>query len=153
MMKKTLFLLLVSTLLMSGCIKTDDRDQFEGSYLLNVSGYLKISYGDESKTIPISDENQALSITKVSSSDNIVSVSGYYNSNAEVTGNSIQIDSEIQSGTTSSGITMSLTITHKTGTLSGSSLSFASDITGNAYYQGYTFPLNGTVNNIAYKQQ
>lgn len=150
-MKKTLFLLLVSTLFMSGCIKTDDRDQFEGSYLLNVSGYMKISYGDESRTIPILDENQALSITKVSSSDNIVSVSGYYNSNAEVTGNSIQIDSETQSGT-SNEITMSLTITHKTGTLSGSSLSFASDITGNAYYQGYTFPLNGTVNNIAYKQ-
>ena len=136
---------------MSGCVKTDDRDQFEGTWLLNVSGYLSITNGEQSQTIPIADENQDLTITKTSSSDNIVSVSGYYTSNAEVSGNSILIDPETQSGT-SNGITMSITITHNRGTLSGSSLSFTSDIAGNAYYQGYSFPLYGTVNNIAYKQ-
>lgn len=149
-MKKVLFLFgVLLTIAFTGCNKTDDRDQFVGTYSLSATGSISFyAYGD-SYTIPLNG-NDDIIITK-SSADNMVHVSGFYEADAEVSGNTIQIDTEIGTINDPEG-TISLTLHHKRGTLSGTTLTFSTDVTGNVYYQGYTFPASGSINNIAYKK-
>ena len=159
MMKKVLkikslsiTLFAIALFAMTSCSKTDERDQFVGTYRINATGSYTLVVNGQTYTQPISSANNAtLTITKSSSSGNTVFVSGYYNAEADVIGNSITIDSE--TGTqTQDGITITLTISHNRGTLSGNTLSFTSNITGNAYYQGYSYPIHGSISNVAYKQ-
>lgn len=146
--------ILFSTILIfTSCSKTDDRDQFVGTYRINVTGSYSMTVNGETYTYPIqSSDNATLTITKSTVSQNTVFVDGFYSAEAEVIGNSISIDSETGTQTSSEGITLTMTFTHNRGTLSGNTLSFTSNITGNAYYQGYSFPVYGNVSNIAYKQ-
>lgn len=141
----------IAFLSLTNCTKTDDRDQFVGQYSLNATGSYSMTINGETYTYPISDKNTTLIIEKSSSSDNMVFVTGYYNAEALVTGNSIEIDSET-STQTQDGVTITLTVNHNRGTLTGSSLSFTSSLIGNAYYQGYSYPIYGNVSNIAYKK-
>ena len=143
-------LLFIGVISISSCTKTDDRDQFVGQYSLNATGSYSMIVNGETYTYPISRNNATLTIEK-SSSDNVMFVTGFYNAEALVTGNSIEIDPET-STETQDGVTVTMTLTHNRGTLSGSTLSFTSSITGNAYYQGYSYPIYGNISNIAYKK-
>lgn len=145
------FLLFMGVITISSCTKTDDRDQFVGQYSLNATGSYSMTINGETYTYPISDKNKTFTIEKSSSSDNMVFVTGYYEAEALVTGNSIEIDSET-STQTQDGVTITLTVNHNRGTLSGNSLSFTSSLIGNAYYQGYSYPIYGNVSNVAYKK-
>ena len=137
---------------MTSCSKTDDRDQFVGTYRINATGSYSLVINGQTYTEPISSANNAtLTITKASNSENMVFVSGFYNAEADVTGNTITIDSETETQT-QDGLTVTMTISHNRGTLSGNTLSFTSNITGNAYYQGYSYPIHGNISNVAYKQ-
>jgi len=136
---------------MSSCIKTDDRDQFIGEYSLNATGSYSLTINGETYTMPISGNGVNLSIEKSSVTENTVFVTGYYSAEALVMGNSIEIDSETVTDT-QDGATITMTLTHNRGTLSGGTLSFISNITGNYYYQGYSFPIHGNISNIAYKK-
>lgn len=148
----TLALFAVVLFSAASCAKTDDRDQFVGTYRINATGSYSLVIDGQTYTEPISSANNAtLTITKSSYSENIVFVSGFYDAEAEVVGNTITIDSE--TGTqTQDGTTVTMTISHNRGTLSGNTLSFTSNITGNAYYQGYSYPIHGSISNVAYKQ-
>lgn len=157
-MKKTnlvkfLFGALFSTLLVfTSCSKTDDRDQFVGTYRITVTGSYSTTIGNQTYTNPLSSADDAtITITKSSTTDNTVFVSGFYNAEAEVSGNTISIDPETETET-DNGMTISMTISHNRGTLSGSTLSFTSNITGNIYYEGASYPIYGDLSNIAYKQ-
>jgi len=137
---------------MTSCTKTDDRDQFVGTYRFNATGSYSLVMDGQTYTETISSDNNAtLTITKVSNSDNRVYVSGHYNSEALVVGNIITIDSETRTQT-QNDLTMSMTVSHNRGTLSGNTLSFTSNITGNVYYQGSSYPIHGSISNVAYKQ-
>ena len=137
---------------MTSCTKIDDRDQFVGTYRINATGSYSMVITGQTYTEPISSANNAtLTVTKSSSSENTVFVSGYYNAEADVVGNTITIDSETDTQT-QDGTTITLTVSHNRGTLSGNTLSFTSNITGNAYYQGYSYPIYGNISNVAYKQ-
>ncbi|MBQ2076286.1 MAG: hypothetical protein II471_02120 [Bacteroidales bacterium] len=159
MIKKTLrikslsiALFVLALFALASCTKTDDRDQFVGTYRLNATGSYSMVINGETYTEPLSSGNNAtLTITKSSNSENIVFVSGFYNTEADVVGNTITIDSETVTQT-QDGITITMTISHNRGTLSGNTLTFTSNITGNAYYQGYSYPIHGNVSNVAYKQ-
>ena len=144
---------MISVVIMTtGCSKTDDRDQFVGTYRINATGSFSLIIDGQSYTEPISSANNAtITITKSSYSENIVFVTGFYNAEADVVGNTIMIDSETDTQT-QDGITTTMTIAHNRGTLSGNTLSFTSNITGNAYYQGYSYPIHGSISNVAYKQ-
>ena len=95
-MKKTnlvkfLFGALLSTLLVfTSCSKTDDRDQFVGTYQITVTGSYSTTINGETYTSPLSSTDDAtITITKSTTTDNTVFVSGFYNAEAEVSGNSI----------------------------------------------------------------
>ena len=158
-MKKTnlvkfLFGALFSTLFVfTSCSKTDDRDQFVGTYRITVTGSYTTTIGNQTYTEPLSSADDAIiTITKSSTTDNTVFVSGFYNAEAEVSGNTISIDPETDTETNTEGLTISMTISHNRGTLSGSTLSFTSNITGNIYYGGASYPIYGDLSNFAYKQ-
>lgn len=150
---KLLFGVLFSALLVfTSCSKTDDRDQFVGTYRITATGSYSTTIDGQTYTNPLSSaDNATITITKSSTTDNTVFVSGFYNAEAEVSGNSISIDPETDTET-DDGMTISMTISHNRGTLSGATLSFTSNITGNIYYQGYSYPIFGDLSNIAYKQ-
>lgn len=151
-LKCLLWIVITNIIVLTSCSKADERDQFVGTYRINATGSYSLVIDGQTYTEPISSDNNAtLTITKSSNSDNIVFVSGFYNAEADVVGNTITIDSE--TGTqTQNGITITMTVSHNRGTLSGNTLSFTSNITGNAYYQGYSYPLYGNISNVAYKQ-
>lgn len=150
---KFLFGAVFSTLLVfTSCSKTDDRDQFVGTYQLTATGSYSTNINGETHTYPLSSaDNATITISKSSTTDNTVFISGFYNAEAEVSGNSISIDPETETDT-DNGMTITMTISHNRGTLSGGTLSFTSTISGNIYYQGYSYPLYGDISNIAYKQ-
>ena len=136
---------------MTSCSKTDERDLFVGTYRINATGSYSMVIDGQTYSYPLSsDSNATITITKSSNSENIVFVSGYYNAEADIVGNTISIDSETDTQT-QDGTTITLTISHNRGNLSGNTLSFTSNITGNIYYQGYSYPVFGSVSNIAYK--
>jgi hypothetical protein len=156
-MKKNVFMKMfvgaffAAILVLSSCSKIDYRDQFEGTYLLNVNGSFTVTIYGETYTEPISASNATLTLTKSSSSATSMIVSGYFNTEAEVSGNTIIFDPETTTET-DEDITIIMTITHNSGTLSNNTLSFTSTIAGDAYYEGTSFPITGNLNNVAYKQ-
>ena len=157
-MKKNNFMKLMfgalfsSLLVFTSCSKTDDRDQFVGTYQITVTGSYSTTINGETYTSPLSSTDDAtITITKSTTTDNTVFVSGFYNAEAEVSGNSISIGSETETES-EDGMTVTMTISHDRGTLSGTTLSFTSSITGNIYYQGYSYPIFGDLSNVAYKQ-
>ena len=121
---KLLFGVLFSALLVfTSCSKTDDRDQFVGTYRITVTGSYSTTIDGQTYTNPLSStDNATITITKSSTTDNTVFVSGFYNAEAEVSGNSISIDPETDTET-DDGMTISMTISHNRGTLSGATLS------------------------------
>lgn len=150
-LKCLLWIVITNIIMMTSCSKVDERDQFIGTYRINATGSYSLVMDGQTYTESISDNNAPLTITKVSNSDNRVYVSGYYNSEASVVGNIITIVSETRTQT-QDNLTMTMTVSHNRGTLSGNKLSFTSTITGNVYYQGSSYPIHGSISNVAYKQ-
>lgn len=149
-LKCLLWIVITNIIMMTSCSKVDERDQFIGTYRINATGSYSLVMDGQTYTESISDNNAPLTITKVSNSDNRVYVSGYYNSEASVVGNIITIVSETRTQT-QDNLTMTMTVSHNRGTLSGNKLSFTSTITGNVYYQGNSYPIQGSISNVAYK--
>lgn len=143
-------LLSIAFFAITSCSKTDDRDQFVGDYSLKVTGTLSITmYGQNfSETL---NETTSMSIYKAGA-ESIVTISGYYDCNAFVSGNTIVMDPMSGTQTNNEGLTMQMTITPRRGTLNGNILTFIVDVTGTAYYQGNGYPISGTFYNEAVKR-
>ena len=141
--------MLVFCVVATSCKETDDRDQFVGTYSMSITGSMTATVEDQPLTVPLNDTGQ-FTITKSAADDFTVNLSGGIQTTATVTGNSIKLDPE--SGTsTSNGIIFNFTITYDRGTLAGGNLSFTASISGQGYYQGYSFPLFGSLSIIANK--
>ncbi len=152
----TMILLSVVLFTMASCSITDDgdqfvddRDQFVGDYILKVTGNFVLTIDGQNYSDPI-NETSSLTIYK-SSGESIVSVSGFYDCSAYVSGNTISMD-PMTVTKTQDGVTMQMIMTPRRGTLNGDVLTFLSDISGSAYYQGQSFPISGTLYNEATRQ-
>ena len=144
------FVFVLVLLTMASCGKSDDRDQFEGSYKVDAIGSVTIYIGDQTGTVPFDQENESMTITKSSSNATEVLVSGFLDQVATVQGNNIYFESFTETGS-QDGLTLNLTFDVKKGTLNGNVLTFKIEVSGNGYYQGYSFPATGTISCVATK--
>ena len=150
---KSFFVLLLAIIAISfaSCSKEDDRDQFVGTYSVDASGSATAyAYGD-SFTVPFDASNVSMTITKSSTNETEVNVSGYLDGTATVIGNTIQFESFSESST-QQGVTTKADFIVRKGSINGNILTFKIDVSGNIYYNGSTFPLTGSISNIATKQ-
>ena len=142
----------IALLSMIGCAKTDDRDQFEGYYLVDGTGSLTLHGVSQNVTSPINISKEPMTLTKSVSNSTEMSVSGFFDQPATVIGNTIQFESFSTTSTTNDGVTIQAIYDVKKGTLNGSVLTFKIEISGNAYYQGSSVPISGTISCVATKQ-
>lgn len=174
-MKKILFLALVLLAAVS-CKKDSDsdepavdvRDAFVGEYELTLDGTLSLSTSNEtiSSMLPdnvnISDyiKEQSLIITKDSTKDNQVILSGFYNCKALVSGNNMILESSTESRNISIGdiigldlggdIPVSYTFVHKTATLTDGVLTWHTDANGSASISvTIVIPIDFTLTGVA----
>lgn len=150
-----LFVLLLSAFAlfaMASCTKPDDRDQFEGYYLVDGTGSLTLHGVSQNHTSPIDINKEPMTLTKSTSNSAEMSVSGLFDQPATVIGNTIQFESFSTTSTTNDGVTIQAIYDVKKGTLNGSVLTFKIEISGNAYYQGSSVPISGTISCVATKQ-
>lgn len=138
-------------LAVTSCSKPDDRDQFEGSYSIDATGSITVTAYGHSETSSYNFDNEPMTITKVSSSETEVLVSGFMDQTATVQGNTIFFDSFTKT-ITQDGAAVTLTFDVKQGTLNGNILTFNIDLSGNATYMGYTFPATGILSCVATKK-
>ena len=127
-MKKILFILAaLLTVTFTSCDKDDERDKFEGTYRIELSG--SVTYDDYTHTtIPIHDVG-SITITKASLFGNVVNVSGYFNAEATISGNRIQIGAETISKEMGNKV-VTYTYYHREGTLNGNTITFDTEIDG-----------------------
>lgn len=142
----------VTLLSMTGCSKPDDRDQFEGYYLLDGTGSLTLHGVYQNYSSPINFSKEGLTLTKSMSNPTEMTVSGFFDQQATVIGNTIQFESFSTTSTTNDGITAQVIWDVKKGTLNGNVLTFKIELTGNAFYQGSSVPISGTISCLATKQ-
>lgn len=149
---KTLVMVMFAVALLgfTSCAKSDDRDQFVGDYNLRATGNLTLTVNGQNYSEAI-NQTTTISIYKTAE-ESIVEVNGYYDCKAFVSGNTISMDPMTGTQTTNDGITYQMIVTPRRGTLNGSVLTFISDITGTAYYQGNSFPISGMIYNEATKR-
>lgn len=150
-----LFVLLIcafALFAMASCTKADDRDQFEGYYLVDGTGSLTLHGVSQNLTSPIDISKEPMTLTKSTSNSAEMSVSGFFDQPATVIGNTIQFESFSTTSTTNDGVTIQAIYDVKKGTLNGSVLTFKIEISGNAYYQGSSVPISGTISCVATKQ-
>ena len=149
-----LALLAVTFFSVTSCTKTDDRDQFEGSYLVDGTGSLTLHGVSQNATIPFNANNELMTLTKTVSSSNEMVASGFLGGTATVIGNTIQFESFSKTSTNSeTGMTIQALFDIKKGTLNGNVLTFRIEITGTAYYQGSSLPVDGAISCIATKRE
>lgn len=142
-------LFVVVFIALAGCSKTDDRDQFIGDYSIKVEGSLALTINGINYSEPLNSTGYLSIIKSVGETD--VSVSGYYDCLASISGNTISMDP--MTGTqTQDGVTYQLALTPRRGTLNGNTLTFIVDVTGSAYYYGDSYPVSGTLYNEAIKR-
>ena len=127
-MKKILFILAaLLTVTFTSCDKDDERDKFEGTYRIELSG--SVTYDDYMHTTnPIHDVG-SITITKASLFGNVVNVSGYFNAEATISGNRIQIGAETISKEMGNKV-ITYTYYHREGTLNGNTITFDTEIDG-----------------------
>ncbi len=177
-MKKILFLAFILLAAVS-CKKDSDsddsteptvdaRDAFVGEYELTLDGTLSLSTTNEtiSSMLPdnvnISDyiKEQSLIITKDSTKDNQVILSGFYNCKALVSGNNMILESSTESRNISIGdiigldlggdIPVSYTFVHKTATLTDGVLTWHTDANGSASISvTIVIPIDFTLTGVA----
>ncbi len=146
-------LIAISFLTLASCTKNDDRDQFEGSYLVDGTGSITLLGVSQNFAIPFDASNEEMTLTKSTSNDTEMFASGFLDVKAIVFGNIIQFESFSETISDSeSGITLQLLYDVKNGTLNGNVLTFKLDVTGSAYYQGSSVPVEGAISCIATKQ-
>lgn len=135
------------------CTKTDDRDQFEGSYLVDGTGSLTLHGVSQDVTNPFNANHEPMTLIKSTTSPTEMIASGFFDVTATVVGNTIQFESFSQTSTNQdTGMSIQATFDIKKGTLNGNVLTFKIDITGSAYYQGSSVPVSGSISCIATKQ-
>ncbi|MBQ0008012.1 MAG: hypothetical protein KBT40_04775 [bacterium] len=150
----------------------DPRDAFVGEYELNVNANISIRTSDEtiSGLIPenIPYEKQfSLVITKDTTKENQVNVSGFYNCTAIVSGNNLILESSTETQNIKpsdfisyelfDGITIPVTysLVHKTATLENDQITWHTDATGSASVNivltTIDFTGSAAIENTAYK--
>ena len=147
-----LFLCVSALFAMASCTKPDDRDQFEGYYLVDGTGSLTLHGVSQDVTSPINISKEPMTLTKSTSNSTEMTVSGFFDQPATVIGNTIQFESFTTTSTTTDGVTVQAIYDVKKGTLKGNVLTFKIEISGNAYYQGSSVPISGTISCVATKQ-
>lgn len=130
-------------------------DKLEGSYVLDVSGSIPLTGSNgNSGTHDMTSTGKIINIAKSSSNNSQVVVTGYYGTRiGEIKGNKLYIEGS--SGTsTSSTQTITVSIEHNGASLSGTQLTWTSNVTikgeGRGNYSG-TVTGTGTIKNIAKK--
>lgn len=137
----------------SSCTKTDDRDQFEGSYLVDGTGSLTLHGVSQDVTNPFNANHEQMTLIKSTTGPTEMIASGFLDVTATVIGNTIQFESFSETSTNQdTGMSIQATFDIKKGTLNGNVLTFKIDITGSAYYQGSSVPVSGSISCIATKQ-
>lgn len=138
---------------LASCTKTDDRDQFEGSYLVDGTGSLTLHGISQDVTYPFNANHEPMTLIKSTTGSTEMIASGFFDVTATVVGNTIQFESFSQTSTNQdTGMSIQATFDIKKGTLNGNVLTFKIDITGSAYYQGSSVPASGSISCIATKQ-
>lgn len=147
-------LLSIAVLSMTSCAKTDDRDQFEGSYLVDGTGSLTLYGVSQNVTSPFNASNEPMTLTKSTTNSTEMIASGFLEGTATVIGNTIQFESFSETSTNSeTGMTIQALLDVKKGTINGNVLTFRIDVTGTAYYQGSSLPMDGSMSCIATKRE
>lgn len=151
-----LFVLLLcafALLAMASCTKTDDRDQFEGSYLVDGTGSITLHGVYQDATSPFNASHEPMTLTKSTAGSNEMLATGFLDVSATVVGNTIQFESFSETSTNSeTGMSIQALFDVKKGTLNGNVLTFKIEITGTAYYQGSAVPVDGSISCVATKQ-
>ena len=93
-----------------------------------------------------------MTLTKSTSSPTEMMVSGFFDQPATVIGNTIQFESFSTTSSTNDGVTIQALYDVKKGVLNGNILTFKIEVSGNAYYQGSSIPISGTISCVASKQ-
>lgn len=153
---KSLMVLLfaISFLGLASCTKTDDRDQFEGSYLVDGTGSATLHGVSQNVTSPFNANNEPMTLTKSTTNATEMIASGFLEGKATVIGNTIQFESFSETSTNpETGVTIQALFDVKKGTINGNVLTFKIDITGTAYYQGSAVPMDGSISCIATKRE
>jgi|GEM_PF-6298856 len=150
-MKKIIFFLFIATAAFTSCKKdTDDRDAFVGTYTETLNGSITFTINGTNYTEAVNDDG-TFTIEKISTTNKVARIDGGGSYEATVSGNSIVFDTMYENETTDDGIDLQMTLNVE-GVLSGITLNYTMLVTGTGYYNGYAFPISGTITSVATKQ-
>ena len=152
---------LCASMFFIGCSSSKDevdlRENFVGTYYLNVTSDVKMSNGTKTVDFPMDATDKNFVVTLNSTNKNKVNISGYYgNTTATINGNKLEFDEDMTVTDYISGVYMQIEWRHGPAEIKNNTLTWSSVVTGAVLdvsgKSSSTVVIAGTLQNTANKK-